>query len=77
VSLEIPCPSCGSRPFDEFVFGGELRDLWSDGDLEEDFRRVYLRTNLPGTQTERWFHAFGCRRWLTIRRDIQTNRIEA
>ncbi|HSL16084.1 MAG TPA: sarcosine oxidase subunit delta [Actinomycetota bacterium] len=72
MSLEVPCPNCGQRPYTEFTFGGELRDLRSD-DAEADYRRVYLRNNVAGEQTERWFHAFGCRRWLTIRRDTVTN----
>ena len=28
------------------------------------------------TQEERWFHAFGCRRWFQLTRDTVTNRIE-
>jgi heterotetrameric sarcosine oxidase delta subunit len=52
----------------------ELRELES-ADREEDFRRVYLRANAPGPQTERWFHAYGCRRWLTLSRDTVTNEI--
>jgi methylglutamate dehydrogenase subunit B len=74
VSLRIPCPQCGSRPFTEFTFGGEVRPTSSD-DPEEDFRRVYLPVNAPREQAERWFHAYGCRRWLTLRRDALTNRI--
>jgi len=74
MSLRIPCPNCGLREYTEFTFGGELRDLESP-DPEEDFRRVYLRDNDAGIQTERWFHTFGCRRWLTLRRDTVTNEI--
>ena len=74
MGMKIPCPHCGLRPYTEFTFGGELRDLESP-DREEDFRRVYLRENAPGEQVERWFHAYGCRRWLTLRRDTVTNRI--
>jgi UDPglucose--hexose-1-phosphate uridylyltransferase len=43
---------------------------------EADFARLYLRENVAGVQEERWFHAYGCRRWLTLRRDTTTNRIE-
>ena len=74
MSLKIPCPSCGSRPYTEFTFGGELRDL-DAADAAEDFARVHLRENSPGPQLERWFHAFGCRRWLTLERNTSTNRI--
>jgi len=75
MSLKIPCPNCGSRAYTEFTFGGELRALGSD-DREEDFRRVYLRENAAAVQEERWFHAYGCRRWLTLRRDTLTNRVD-
>jgi sarcosine oxidase subunit delta len=76
MSVKIPCPNCGLRAFDEFTFGGELRDFGPGGDPDADFRRAYLRTNLPGPQVERWFHGFGCGRWFTITRDIRTNRIQ-
>jgi heterotetrameric sarcosine oxidase delta subunit len=74
MSLRIPCPNCGPRPYTEFTFGGELRPLEA-ADPAEDFARVYLRENTPGDQQERWFHLYGCRRWLTLRRDTLTNRI--
>lgn len=76
MGLKIPCPNCGLRPYTEYTFGGELRPLDAAGDREADFRRVYLRENAPGPQRERWFHAYGCRRWLTLRRDTVTNRID-
>ena len=76
MGLKIPCPNCGLRPYTEYTFGGELRPLDAAGDREADFRRVYLRENAPGPQRERWFHAYGCRRWLTLRRDTVNNRID-
>ena len=74
MGLKIPCPHCGPRDHTEFTFGGELRPLESR-DAEDDFRRVYLRQNAPGSQEERWFHLYGCRRWLTLSRDTESNRI--
>jgi heterotetrameric sarcosine oxidase delta subunit len=62
------------REFSEFHFGGEIRDLESP-DPQQDFDRVFLHPNIAGPQRERWFHAYGCRRWLTIRRDTVTNQI--
>ena len=73
MGLLIPCPHCGIRDSSEFLFGGELRDLES-ADPQADFDRVYLHRNAPGPQDERWFHSYGCRRWLTITRDTVTNR---
>ena len=75
MSLQVPCPRRGPRPFEEFTFGGELREV-SSPDPEADFARVYLRENRAGRQEERWFHAFGCRRWVTVVRDTVVNRIE-
>ena len=75
MGLKIPCPRCGPRDYTEFSFGGELRPL-SATDLHEDFARVYLMDNAPAVQTERWFHLFGCRRWLELRRDTRNNAIE-
>lgn len=74
LGLRIPCPHCGLRAFSEFGFGGEVRELESP-DAERDFERVYLNDNAPGAQRERWFHAYGCRRWFAITRDTTTNRI--
>lgn len=76
MALRIPCPTCGPRPYTEFTYGGELRELGPSGDHEEEYRRVYLRRNPAGPQDERWFHAFGCRRWLTLARDTVTNHID-
>jgi heterotetrameric sarcosine oxidase delta subunit len=74
VTLEVPCPNCGSRPHTEFAFGGEDRPLASP-DAETDFARVFLPDNAEGPQRERWFHALGCRTWFTVTRDTGTNRI--
>ena len=72
MGIKVPCPNCGPRDHTEFTFGGELRPM-DAADPDEDFRRVYLRENAPGEQEERWFHLFGCRRWLTLHRDTVTN----
>ena len=74
MGLRIPCPNCGLRDYTEFTFGGELRPLEAR-DADEDFVRVTLRENVAGLQRERWYHLYGCRRWLTLERDTVTNRI--
>jgi heterotetrameric sarcosine oxidase delta subunit len=73
VALKIPCPTCGLRPYTEFTFGGERHTI-DPTDIETDFRRVYLLAN-AGVQPERWYHAFGCRRWFEIERDVDTNEV--
>ena len=71
---ELDCPRCGRRPLDEFTFGGERRTrrrrLLTDPD-DRDFDEVWIFDNPDGVATERWFHAAGCRRWLTVRRDTE------
>jgi heterotetrameric sarcosine oxidase delta subunit len=76
MSLMIPCPHCGLRPVTEFVYG-EVPEV-SDGitDLDaRDLDRSFMRKNPEGVQVERWFHTFGCRRWVTVRRDTRTDEI--
>ena len=70
---ELDCPRCGHRPLEEFVFGGERRAVpphITDPD-ERDFDEVWIFENPIGPTTERWFHASGCRRWVTVRRDTR------
>jgi sarcosine oxidase subunit delta len=78
LSFLIPCPNCGPRPYNEFTFGGEPPEGVGDAQTgeEEDFDRVWLRRNVAGVQSERWFHAAGCRRWLTVERDTRSNRVD-
>ena len=74
MALEVPCPNCGARPYTEFTFGGELRPIGAT-DRDHDFAVVFLPENPAGPQEERWFHALGCKRWLTVTRDRRTNGI--
>lgn len=75
MSVKIPCPHCGRRPYTEFTFGGEFRWPASE-DPDDEFARVYHRANVPEIQRERWFHALGCRRWVTLERHVGENRID-
>ena len=72
MSLQIPCPTCGRRPVHEFVYG-EI-PVVPDSIVEPDARdldRAFMHNNPEGPTTERWFHSYGCRRWVTIRRDTR------
>jgi len=75
--LWLACPRCGRRPLDEFTFGGERRTTpdWITDPDDRDFDEVWVFENPDGPTTERWFHAAGCRRWLTIRRDTETDTV--
>ncbi len=61
MSFLLTCPNCGPREVYEFRYGGQV--LPAAG------------SNLPGPQRERWYHRFGCRRWLIAERDIRTNEV--
>ncbi len=77
--LWLPCPNCGPRPVEEFTFGGELRvpDEAIVDPAARDLDYAWMQDNLQGASTERWFHAAGCRRWLTVRRDTATDTVVA
>jgi heterotetrameric sarcosine oxidase delta subunit len=44
---------------------------------ERNLDWVWMQDNVDGVTTERWFHAAGCRRWLTLRRNTTTDRVVA
>lgn len=76
MNIRIPCPHCGPRPIQEFIYGEVpvVPESITDADAR-DLDRSFMRANPEGVQTERWFHTYGCRRWLTLRRDTRTNAI--
>jgi heterotetrameric sarcosine oxidase delta subunit len=76
---ELDCPNCGARPIEEFTFAGErpsVPDRITDP-LDRDIDYAWMHDNPRGLTTERWFHAAGCRRWLTVRRDTSLNGVVA
>ena len=79
MGFRIDCPNCGSRPYSEFAYDGEVKRTRREGaDVHAaDFDRVWMRENAAGLQVERWFHAAGCRRWLTVERDTVTNDVRS
>ena len=58
--------------------GGEAHRAVPAADVSDQAWADYLygRANVKGMQAERWFHAYGCRRWFNVRRDTVTNAIE-
>jgi sarcosine oxidase subunit delta len=79
--LLIACPWCGSRPENEFHYGGEAHiarphDAYSLDDATwADF--LYMRKNPKGRHAERWRHIHGCGRFFNCLRDTVSDRIEA
>ena len=76
--MRIPCPHCGERDAAEFTYLGAAGLERPDG-LEAGVAAmteyVYLRDNPAGPLSEHWYHAFGCRAWLTVTRDTRTHAI--
>jgi sarcosine oxidase subunit delta len=68
MSFLLDCPNCGRRESAEFRYGGELPEPASEANAPPG-------GNLPGVQRERWYHRFGCRRWLEVERDVRTNEV--
>ena len=72
MSIQIPCPHCGERPLEEFVHGEVPQVPAAIADPEaRDLDRAFMRSNPEGPVVERWFHLYGCRRWLTVTRDTR------
>jgi heterotetrameric sarcosine oxidase delta subunit len=72
--MRIPCPFCGDRDAQEFVYRGDATPQ-RPADAEGMFEHLYLRDNLAGEMREHWHHAQGCRNWLVVTRDTRTHRI--
>ena len=47
----------------------------SRGDKSRYDDEVWVFENHAGITNERWFHSAGCRRWLTVRRDTNADRV--
>lgn len=77
--LLIKCPYCGEREQTEFSYHGEAHiarpenpqsltdEQWAD--------YVFLRKNPKGAHYERWYHAFGCRRFFNMARNTVSGEI--
>lgn len=75
MSFLIDCPNCGRRPQPEFAYGGSLGEDREPAMLDALSEDLYFNDNTAGEQLERWFHRFGCERWIVIRRDTRTNAV--
>jgi methylglutamate dehydrogenase subunit B len=75
MSFLLPCPHCGERPAPEFAHGGTVGPGAQASTLDALSEELYFSDNVAGEQVERWFHRFGCERWITVRRDTRTNEV--
>ena len=76
MSFLLPCPNCGLRDVNEFVYAGEVTHRPTEQpSLRELASYVYFRENVAGVQQEWWFHGFGCEVWFLAERDTRTNEV--
>ena len=73
MSFLLHCPHCGDRPVTEFAYGGTLGGSTGPATLDALSEELYFSDNVAGEQVERWFHRYGCERWMVVRRDTRTN----
>jgi methylglutamate dehydrogenase subunit B len=73
--MRIPCPFCGERDGNEFVYRGDasLTRPGSEAGEAAFVDYVYMRDNTAGVIAEHWYHAQGCRNWLVVTRDTRTH----
>lgn len=72
----IPCPVCGLRDHEEFLYQGDAtleRPDIADPDPARWAAYVYDRANPRGKHTEYWHHVHGCRAWLVVTRSTETH----
>jgi len=76
MSLRFTCPHCGVRGIEEWVHG-EVLDVPAGmtDPAQISLDRGFFHTNTEGEVTEAWFHLYGCRRWVAIRRDTRTDEV--
>jgi sarcosine oxidase subunit delta len=76
--MRLPCPFCGDRDAQEFVYRGDAAPARPPSGPDHEasmFDYVYSRDNLAGLLREHWYHAQGCRNWITVTRDTRTHEI--
>lgn len=77
--MRIPCPYCGERALDEFVYQGDASAIRPSPEapnaMEAFYAYAYERRNIAGIHRELWYHGAGCRAWLVVTRDTRTHDI--
>ncbi len=73
--FRIPCPHCGPRNVSEFRHVGEAKTRPEPLTVTPEEWRAYLyeEGNVAGWSAESWYHAVGCRRFLSVERHTATN----
>jgi sarcosine oxidase, subunit delta len=73
----LPCPWCGPRDASEFRHVGEVVDRPDPRTATPAEWRsyLYLRANRRGWSAETWYHRMGCRRYIKLERNTETNEV--
>jgi sarcosine oxidase subunit delta len=72
----LKCPINGVRPLNEFMFGGECREM-PDPDSSSDLvwaSYVHYRDNAPGMKKEWWYHT-PSGTWFIAERNTMTDEV--
>ena len=71
----LPCSWCGPRDASEFAYVGEVVSRPDPATVTApQWRRyLYVRANPCDWTTETWYHRMGCRRFIVVQRDTDTN----
>lgn len=77
--MRIPCPHCGPRGVDEFLYTQDATVSRPQGDapMQDWVDYVYLRENAKGARKEYWYHSAGCHAWLVVTRDVVSHEVLA
>lgn len=75
--MRLPCPLCGDRDLNEFVYRGDATvERPTPADQENTFSEyVHLRHNKAGWHREFWYHDGGCGAWLVVERNTLTHEV--
>ena len=73
--IVIRCPWCGPRDAGEFHYSGESNPRPDPASATPRQWRdyLYVPANPRGAVTETWYHRMGCRQFIVIERDTDTN----
>jgi len=73
---QLTCPLNGSRPLQEFHFGGEVRDMPNPAKCDDDAWASHLfhRHGEPAIKREWWYH-IPSGYWFIAERDNMTDQI--
>ena len=75
MSFLLTCPYCGERPAPEFAYAGTVGGGEGGATLDPLSEELYFSDNVAGEQLERWYHRYGCLRWMVVCRDTRTNAV--